>query len=166
MTIQNIIFQIGDQVVHSSYGPGVIIELDEKKLSGRTKQYYVVEVNDLTLWVPVDQAGECNLRRPTPVDEFQKLFAILSSPGDALPPDRHERKLHLVERLKAKNLESVCMVIRDLTRHRNVSKMNDTDNSILEHSRESLLSEWSIVLSTPIRQAEYELKQLLEEGEV
>lgn len=164
MTMQNIIFQVGDQVVHSSYGPGVILKLDEKKLSGRTKQYYVVQIRDLTLWVPVDQAGERKLRSPTPASEFKRLFTILASPGGPLPPDRHERKLHLVERLKAKNLESVCLVIRDLTRHRNVSKMNETDNSILERCREAFVLEWSIVLSIPVRQAEQELKQLLGDG--
>ncbi|MFN2194532.1 MAG: CarD family transcriptional regulator [Anaerolineales bacterium] len=164
MTVQKISFQIGDQVVHSAYGPGVIIELDEKKLSGRSRQYYVVEVHDLTLWVPIDQVGDRNLRRPTPAGEFERLFTILSSPGDALPPDRHERKLHLLERLQGKNLESVCLVIRDLTLHRNTSRMNDTDNAILERSREALLLEWSNVLSIPMMQAERELRQLLEGG--
>lgn len=164
MTVQNISFQVGDQVVHAAYGPGVIIEVDEKKLAGRSKLYYVVEVHDLTLWVPVDQVGDRNLRRLTPAGEFKRLFTILSSQGDALPPDRHERKLHLLERLKDRNLESVCLVIRDLTLHRNTSRMNDTDNAILERSREALLLEWSNVLSIPMMQAERELRQLLEGG--
>jgi RNA polymerase-interacting CarD/CdnL/TRCF family regulator len=163
--MQNLSFQVGDQVIHAAYGLGVIVDLDEKVLSGRTRQYYVVQANNLTLWVPIDQGGERSLRRPTPRREFQKLFTILNSPGISLPPDRHERKLHLVERLKDRNLEAICLVIRDLTKHRNTSKMNDTDNAILERSRESLLVEWSTVLSIPLKEAEHELRRLLGDEE-
>jgi RNA polymerase-interacting CarD/CdnL/TRCF family regulator len=54
MTEQQTYFQVGDQVIHWAHGLGVIIQLDEKSLSGRTRQYYMVQMSGLTLWVPVD----------------------------------------------------------------------------------------------------------------
>lgn len=155
-------FQVGDQVVHCTYGPGVIIELDEKCLSGRTRQYYVVQMSELMLWVPIDQNDNPSLRLPTPKEDFKDLIQILASPGKPLSLDRNERRLQLIERLKDHQLASICRVIRDLTLHQRIKKMNESDNSTLERSRKFLINEWSMSLSIPVHQAEIELGKLLE----
>lgn len=165
MLDQNVPFQVGDQVIHWAYGPGVIVQLDEKEISGNTGLYYVVKTRDLTLWVPVSETGERCLRYPTPAQEFQKLFSLLISPGEPLSDDRFERKTQLNERLKDSSLESVCRVIRDITYHKRNRKINDNDNAILDRARSFLLNEWSVSLSVPIQQAERELDQLLNGSE-
>lgn len=165
MTEQQIQFQVGDQVIHWAYGPGVILELDKKSLSGRTRQYYVVQMSNLTLWVPVDQTSESSLRLPTPKEDFEDLFHILTSPGKPLSSDRNERRMQLVERLKNHELVSICEVIRDLNRYKRHNKMNDNDNATLERSRNFLIYEWSMASSIPIRQAENDLSNLLEGDE-
>ena len=50
MVDQKMPFQVGDQVIHWVYGPGEIIELDEKTLSGHADHYYVVKIRDLTFF--------------------------------------------------------------------------------------------------------------------
>ncbi len=162
MTEQQTYFQVGDQVVHWAHGLGEIIQLDEKSLSGRTRQYYVVQMSELTLWVPIDQTDKRSLRFPTPKEDFNKLFQILVSPGKPLSLDRNERRLQLKEQLKDHELASICRVIRDLSLHKRLKKMNDNDNSTLERSRNFLINEWSLALSIPIHQAENELRKLLE----
>lgn len=157
-------FHVGNKVIHWAHGPGVIIKLEEKELSGHTNQYYVVQMHDLTLWVPISETGEHSLRLPTPVEDFQKLFHVLASPGEPLPADRLERKTLLTERMKDGRLESICRVIRDLTFLSRSKKMNDHDNSTLERARSFLLSEWSVALSVPIQQAGRELKELLDKN--
>ena len=155
-------FQVGDQVIHWVYGLGEIIQLDEKVLSGQTGKYYVVQIRDLTLWVPLNGTGEHCLRFPTPARDFQKLFRILASPGEPLSPDRFERKTQLLELLRDRTLESICRLVRDLVYYKRIKKLNDNDNSILAHARELLLNEWSMALSVPVQQAEGELMNLLE----
>jgi RNA polymerase-interacting CarD/CdnL/TRCF family regulator len=154
-------FQVGDKVVHWVYGPGEIINLEEKVLSGHTNLYFVVQVNNLTLWVPSDEQGKRSMRFPTPASEFEDLFALLRSPGVPLPNDRLERKLELSERMKDGTLESICRVIRDLHFFRQTQKFNESDTSTLERAQKFLLSEWRISLSVPAAQAEKELNQLL-----
>jgi RNA polymerase-interacting CarD/CdnL/TRCF family regulator len=159
---ENTAFQVGDHVVHWVYGLGEIIELDEKALSGEPVKYYVLQINDLTLWVPQTEAGEHCLRFPTPAKDFQKLFDILAAPGESLSPDRHTRKTQLSEYLKDGTLESICRVVRDLTYHKRSNRTNENDSSILERARNLLLDEWSVALSIPIHQAELKLSALLD----
>lgn len=92
MIEQDMIFNVGDQVIHWDHGLGEIIQLDEKVLSGHTGQYYVLQIRDLTLWVPITESGERGLRTLTPARDFQKLFGILASPGEPLSVNVLERK--------------------------------------------------------------------------
>jgi RNA polymerase-interacting CarD/CdnL/TRCF family regulator len=162
MNKQNKVFHVGDQVIHWMYGLGEIIQLDEKVLSDQSDYYYVVQIRDLTLWVPVHQTGEPCLRYPTPAKDFQMLFRILAAPAEPLLPDRHMRKLQLAELLNDRTLQSICRVIRDLTSFKRTNRINENDNSILERTRSFLLNEWSVALSVPLHQAESELRGLLE----
>lgn len=161
ISTKNVEFQVGDRVIHWVHGLGEVTRVDEKVLSGQTRLYYEVQMNSLTLFIPVDEKiGNC-LRRPTTESEFKKLFRILASPGKPLPPDRYERQTYLMDKLNDGTLKSVCVVVRDLTQHKKVEKMNESDNSILNRARNSLLNEWSGVFSIPVQQAEIELQGML-----
>ena len=161
MTDQKSQFQVGDLVIHWMYGPGTIIQLEEKELDGKTSQYFVVQTHDLTLWVPNSDSGEKCLRLPTPAEDFNHLFKVLASGGEPLSTDRLERKLDLTARMKSGLLEEVCTVVRDLIFQKRSSKMNENDNATLERAREFLLSEWSVALDVPVQQAYHELESLL-----
>jgi len=156
-------FKVGDKVIHWNYGLGEIIQLDDKLLTDKMTQCYVVRIRDLTIWVPVNDMGKCSLRLPTPKSEFENLFAILSSPGEPLSSDRLERKTYLFEIMKDGKLDGICRVVRDLSNYRRAKKLNDHDKSMLEHARNFLLNEWKLSLSVPMAQAEQELKSLLGE---
>lgn len=156
-------FQIGDKVVHWAYGMGEIISLDEKELSGKTQQYYVVEVNKLTLWVPIERAETHSLRLPTPSKEFEQLFDILSSTDEILPDDRYQRQSILSERMRSGNIEAVCSVIRDLSARRKIHKLNENDQVVLQRAEEFLFDEWTYSMHIPLEKAQQTLEQLLDQ---
>lgn len=157
-------FQVGDKVVHWSYGPGEIVRIDDKSHSGHNDQYYVIKVRDLTLYVPVVGAEEHSLRPPTSTADYEKLFDILRGPGEYLSDDRFERKTQLTERLSDGSLESVCRAIRDLCSFGYRKKLNDYDTALLERARRFLLEEWILSLSIPLGDAQRKLDLLLEDG--
>ncbi len=154
-------YQVGDTVIHASYGLGEIIKMDEKFIHGRQMLCYVVRVGNLTIWVMADEPGKSGLRLPTPDNDFENLFVILSSPGKLLPTDRFERKNELFERMKAGDLTSICTVIRDLNAYRHIKQLNDYDKTVMERAEHLLLDEWMFSRSVSLNQAYDELKRLL-----
>ena len=156
-------FHKGDTVMHWTHGIGQIVNLQERALSGSKAVYYVVQVRDMTVWVPADNKVTTRLRTPTPKLRFERLLAILSSPSEALPEDRLERKARLLELLHEGRPEALCQVIRDLSAYQKqkVRPLNDNDQMILKQSRSTLLGEWGFVLSVTPAQAEHELYRLL-----
>ena len=154
-------FRVGDPVVHWTYGLGEIVRMEEKNLPGQAALYYVVQARELTVWVPVDDEVSNRLRAPTPQGKFKKLFAILSSPGEALPSDRLERRNRLFQEQKDGQAESNCRIIRDLSCYQQANQLNDNDRLVLKRAMDSLLAEWNFSLSVPLEDAERELWRLL-----
>lgn len=156
-------FHPGDMVMHWTYGIGQIVNLEERALAGSKAVYYVVQVRDMTVWVPADSKVGSRLRTPTSKSRFQHLLAILSRPSEPLPDDRLERKTRLLQLLQDGRPESLCQVIRDLTAYQKqqVRPLNDNDQMVLKQSRNTLLGEWGFVLSLTHAQAEHELHRLL-----
>ena len=153
----------GDMVMHWTHGIGQIVNLEERALAGSKSVYYVVQVRDMTVWVPADSNVGSRLRPPTPKSRFQKMLSSLSSPSKTLPEDRLERKTRLLELLQDGRPESLCQIIRDLSAYQKQlgKPMNDNDQMILKQARNILLGEWEFVLSITRAQAEHELHRLL-----
>lgn len=155
-------FQVGDPVMHWTYGFGQIVNLEERDLGGKKILYYAVKMlNLMTVWVPADSQLASRLRPPTSEAKFKRILAILTAPGESLPNDRQERKLRLQEQLKDGRIESVCQVIRDLSAYRQVKSLNEYDQAIMKRSQNILLGEWGFALSLSPLQAELELRRVL-----
>ncbi len=157
-------FQVGENIVHTTHGLGVILQIDQKVINGTATHCYVVKIGEMTLWVPFSRVDTGVLRSPTPAAMFAGLFEILRSPGQPLSSDRMERRTHLEEQMKDGRLEMICRVVRDLTMLKRTGKMNDHDKIILERSERFLLNEWEVALSMPPFQAEKMLRELLAEN--
>jgi RNA polymerase-interacting CarD/CdnL/TRCF family regulator len=55
--------QVGDKVIHATYGPGEIARIEEKSINGSLVDCYVFQTGDLQLWIPVDKLQEHGLRK-------------------------------------------------------------------------------------------------------
>jgi RNA polymerase-interacting CarD/CdnL/TRCF family regulator len=154
-------FRVGDPVIHWTYGLGEIVGLEERALTSQKTLYYLVRVQNLTICVPADDKALGRLRSPTSKREFEKLFAILSGPGESLSDDRLERKNMLRKELADGKAETVCRVIRDISSLSQRKSLNDDDKNVLKRAWTSLCSEWVYSLSMPLSQVENELRGLL-----
>ena len=158
-------FQVGDRVIHWTYGPGQIVKVEEKQVASETVQYYKVQVKDLTIWVPLAEGEKVRLRNPTPASEFKKVVKILSRGGEPLAEDRLQRKAQLLTRLQEGKTESTCMVIRDLACYGKQKKLSESDAMILERAQKFLLDEWVISLNTTMADAQHTMGELLAQGQ-
>ena len=159
-------FKIGDTVIHWTYGLGEIVLIEEKVLRGQPTNCYVFRTPDLTMWIPIDDLSQSNLRIPTPAEAFGPLFTILSDRGETLPTDRMLRKDQLRAQMKDGQLASVCRVIRDLEYFKVSAKLNYQDTAILEQAIRSLLTEWVYSLGVTPVQAKQALTKLLDEKKI
>jgi len=154
-------FQIGDKVIHCAFGFGEIIKIEEKTINGRLENCFVVQMSDMTIWVPMDDSSQTSLRAPTSPEEFIETIPILNSPTENLVEDRVLRKKQLSDRLKDGQLSSICRVVRDLSSYQRTTKLSDQERSILDRAVKSLLTEWTFSLRTTQLQAVQAMESML-----
>ena len=154
------VYHAGDTVMHWMHGLGHVIRREKRDVLGQRALYYAVGVGNMVVWVPVDEKVGQRLRRPTGKLRFKRIVALLSKPGEALPPDRHERKLLLTEYLQDGRLESLVRVIRGLLTYQRIRALNDNDQAIMHRVQSALLAEWAHVLDITPAEAELQLSSL------
>lgn len=157
-------YQVHDRVMHWTYGTGEIVSIEKKTLAGNTREYYVLQTNDLTLWVPADETGESNLRLPLPWDDFSQQMKSLKEPAQALPDQPYPRQNELTERIHNRTLADLCSIIRDLTARECTTKLNRSDQEMLNRARSLLVDEWQLSLGCERAEAEKELDKLLKKN--
>jgi RNA polymerase-interacting CarD/CdnL/TRCF family regulator len=157
-------FNIGDKVIHSTHGFAEIVNIETKVVSGISLDYYVVKTNTLLLWIPVENNFQCNLRFPTPMNNFYMLSNILRSHCLPLSTLRNERKTQIHDRLTDGASESTCGIIRDLSFCRKSKKLNEYESSMFKRAVNMLIDEWQYTMSVTKMQATMELNALLDES--
>ena len=156
-------YKVGDTVVHWTYGSGKIVAVDDKGLPGKPCFYYVIEGNEQTLWVPVEEIGSSSLHLPTTRSDFKLLINILRSQGERMSDNPYKRFDQLDERMQKASPKDLCLVIRDLTYRSHSRKLSNNDIRTLKHAQTSLLDEWERALGTPREKARCEMEWILKE---
>lgn len=130
-------------------------------MNGSQALYYVVQVSDLTIWVPMDGNLESRLRVPNSASAFQAILAVFTEPPETLPADYRLRNQQLQARLKEGSAEAWCRLLRDLAADRQNRNWSGNDRALLTVVRKILLAEWSFSLSISPEQAEMDLRRAL-----
>ena len=154
-------FQIGDWVVHCTYGLGQVLAIEERMNNDKTALYYMVQLADLSIWVPADENQNTRLRLPANKTEFRKLLSTLSDPADQLPNDRRQRHVQLLALANDGSVVSLCRVLRDLAAYRHQRTWNERDGALMKRVHKALINEWSFILSVTPLDAEIELHRML-----
>src|SRR5689334_4753214 len=141
-------FKPGDHVMHCVHGLGKVLQREERVETHGPSVFYVVQVRDMTIWVPADDTLETRIRPPTLSGRFAQLLTTLSEAGEPLPDDRHQRRLLLTEWLKGGEVEALFRVIRGLSTYRRARPLSDNDQTLFRRLETSLLAEWALVMTT------------------
>jgi CarD family transcriptional regulator len=157
-------FQIGEKVIHSSFGFAEIIGIENKVFNGTKQQYYVVKTKDMLIWVPTSDHFSIKIRLPSSKNDFQGCFDILRSKYSPFSTDRNIRKKTIQSKLNDGAISTLCEIIRDLSFYRIQNKLNDSEKLILEKAIVVLIDEWGFVFSITTSKARSELTKLLNES--
>lgn len=156
-------YKAGDSVIHSTYGNGKIIAIEDKGLSGTPCFYYVIETGTQTLWVQVDEIGSNSLHLPVSGSDFKLLINLLRSRGAVLSNNSFQRHDQLAGRMQTGSLRDLCLVIRDLTFRSRSKHLSNSDVRVLNQAKSLLLDEWHQCLGITREKAGIELGWILRE---
>lgn len=158
-------FKIGDRVVYSSQGVGVIEAIEKMEVEGGKLRFYAIRLlkqtsRNLKLMVPVNNLEGIKLRYPIQEEAIPKVLDILNSPEKKeLPLDSRECFPMIKRELESGEPHQLAELIRDLD---GIKNLTEGEKSLLKRAWRQLIEELAYVQKLPRWQIEKEAEDLLE----
>ncbi len=140
-------FTIGEKIVYPMHGAGVIETIEEKKILGESRRYYILKLScsDIKIMIPVDTSDDIGVRTIVSEEKLISVFEILHSNSSIMSANWNRRYRENMDKLKTGEIEEVAEVVRDLTRCERDKKLSTGEKKMLINANQILVSEIILV---------------------
>ncbi|MGX1195618.1 CarD family transcriptional regulator [Metabacillus sp. SLBN-84] len=141
------LFQIGDNIVYPMHGVGVIKAIEDKEISGKNQQYYVINmlIGNMQVMIPTDKILSSSIRPVTDIIALKHIIHIFQhGESDKLLTWKQRYKVN-TDKIKTGNIQEGAEVIRDLMRMKKEKALNTSEKKMLDNAHEFLISELGVI---------------------
>jgi len=141
------LYQIGDKIAHPLHGAGVIDEIEEKRIDGKKKLYYVMHVpkGDMRVMIPMDSCDAIGIRPVVAKKQAEEIMRAIPSLEITEDNNWNRRYRENMVKIKSGDLLEVAAVIKSLVQRETERGLSTGERKMLHSAKQILLSE--IVLS-------------------
>ncbi len=144
-------FKVGSKIVHPMHGAGIIQKIEEKKILGEIKQYYILELpaSDMNVMIPVESQQSVGIRTIMDKSVVLEAIEILKQDSTHMDPNWNRRHRDNMEKLKKGDVLEVAEVVRNLMRANRVKSLSAGEAKMLANARQILISEIILACDIP-----------------
>jgi CarD family transcriptional regulator len=164
--IENIEFELGDNVVYPHHGAGKVLKKERKKMFGEEREYLTIKIlhNDMTVMVPCENAGKAGLRRVIDEDTVKKVLAVLQDEVSEMPKNWNRRFKHNRDKIKTGDIYELAEVVRNLAIREHEKGLSTGEKQMFTRAKKILASELMYALDKDEDAAEAYLDELLSDS--
>lgn len=140
-------FVIGDRIVYPMHGAGIIEQIEEKKILGEIRKYYILKVpcGDMKIMIPIESSEEIGVRAIISVEEIDAVIDSLGAESTEMSNNWNRRYRENMEKLKTGDIYNVAEVVRNLMRTDKEKKLSTGEKKMLSNAKQILISEMILV---------------------
>jgi CarD family transcriptional regulator len=155
-------FIIGDRIVYPMHGAGVIEAIEERRILGETRRYYILNIpfGDMKIMIPCDSSDVIGVREVITADEIRHVMEVLSNDSTEMSDNWNRRYRENMAKLKTGETCHVAEVVRNLMRIDRVKKLSTGEKKMLANAKQILISE----LILAVNEEAAELESLIEKA--
>jgi CarD family transcriptional regulator len=163
VVIENIEFEIGDNVVYPHHGAGKVLKKELRKMFGEEREYLTIKIlhNDMTVMVPCENAGVAGLRRVIDEETVLKVLAVLQDDVSEMPKNWNRRFKHNRDKIKTGDIYELSEVVRNLALREHEKGLSTGEKQMFTRAKKILASELMYALEKDEDEAEAHLDGLL-----
>lgn len=151
-------FRVGDMIAHPMHGAGVIDSIEERKINGCTRQYYVLRMpaGGMVVMIPMESCETIGVRPIVDSDAAESLIKSISEIDADMTSNWNRRYRENMQRLKSGDLMEVARVVKGLMTRDTEKGLSTGERKMLHSAKQILISE--IVLSQSSSYEEVEMR--------
>jgi CarD family transcriptional regulator len=149
-------FCVGDMIAHPMHGAGVIDSIEERKMNGCTRKYYILKMPDggMVLMIPMESTEQIGVRPIVDSSKADELMASIPNINAEMTSNWNRRYRENMQRLKSGDLLEVARVVKGLMTRDVENGLSTGERKMLHSAKQILISE--IVLSKKLTYEEVE----------
>lgn len=151
-------YQPGDWIVHRRYGIGRVQSVETQSISGEPADYYRVNNERSTFWVPVETVDDEMARPPATRDAIVDALQFFDRPARSLPRRFDRRKARIATVRVNYTLEGAVKLIRDMWAHQRDYSLRPSEKRFLDRLVSRLAQEWSIATDLQASEAQQRIR--------
>lgn len=154
-------FEVGDKVVHTRHGAGVVKESRTITYNGKTRDYFVIQMNEArhTLMIPYDSIDEDELRLA--MDDTSIIEKVMAKQPGELDDNYRVRQAKINKLLRTRSPRLLAEALRDMSWLEYTHKLTNTDMRLREQLVRALTREMALMPNYTLPQARTELQQII-----
>jgi CarD family transcriptional regulator len=164
MSMSDVKFKVDQKVVYPSQGVGKITEIFEKQFKDHAIPYYKIylEVSDMIVMVPVENAETLGIRPIVSAEEAQKALDMLGEEVEPVTSDWKLRYQMNLDLLKKGSIEDIASIVRCLYHRSKVKELPILERKLYDSAKKLLEDEIAFALGKTPREIESMLHAKLE----
>ncbi len=162
-TVENIEFELGDNVVYPHHGAGQVLKKERRKMFGEEREYLTIKIlhNDMTVMVPCENAALAGLRRVIDEETVKKVLDVLADDVSEMPKNWNRRFKHNRDKIKTGDIYELAEVVRNLAIREHEKGLSTGEKQMFTRAKKILASELMYALDKDEVEAEQHLDDLL-----
>ena len=156
-------FAVGDRIVHPLHGAGVIDSIENQRVCGVERSYYVmhIKMGDMLVKVPTDSSDAVGLRPIMKPEEAKKFLDYIGTIKPEMTQNWNRRYRENMERLKSGDLLEVAFVVKGLMLREQKRGLSTGERKMLHSAKQILISELVMCQSSSYETVEAQIQQAL-----
>ncbi len=156
-------FQVGEKVVYPNHGVGIVEQISQRNLTGRTEMFYLLKLNSnsLRVMVPKSNIASVGLRRVAKNSEIGIILGYLEKGRCKATQEWKGRFKENSEKMRSGSLQQVAEVFKTLLLLSQHKALSFREKRMFDRAWQLLVSEISVARSSPKEVVESQLVKAL-----
>lgn len=136
-------FKIGDNIFYPLHGAGTIESIEEQKILGEKRKYYVIKmpVGDVKVMVPIENAENVGVRNLVSNNIVSKVFKTFDTYIEDPVINWSKRYRDNMDKMKTGDILEISDVVRSLTFKQKEKGLSTGEKKMLTNAKQILVSE-------------------------
>ena len=151
-------FSVGDMIAHPMHGAGVIDSIEERKMDGNIRRYYILKMpaGGMVVMIPTDNTEQIGVRPIVDSAAADALMDSIPSINVEMTSNWNRRYRENMQRIKSGDLLEVARVVKGLMSRDAEKGLSTGERKMLHSAKHILISE--LVLSKKLTYEEVETR--------
>lgn len=143
-----VLFLIGEKVVYPMQGIGIVERIENKIISGNSKEYIIIKIlsNNLEIMIPTDKISNSNLRKVCDNSTLDHILFTLEDKSNKFKIMSSKERYQInANKIKSGALKDSAEVVYDLILMNKEKSLNSSEKQLFNTAHKFLVQEVSAI---------------------